>query len=357
VLTESVAAAIFGKKNPLGQIIKIDNEFTVQVSAVIKDIPKNSSFRFEFLAPFEFKVQNFEYIKNAKTQWSNNFLMNVVELREGASFSAFSKKIAPIMAQKDPENNKNQTLFLQPMKELHLYSEYKNWVNVGGRIEYVRLFGIIGVFVLIIACINFMNLSTARSEKRAKEVGIRKAVGSKRSQLIIQFLAESMLTAFLAFLLSFILMWGIAPMLKDIGFEDVSVDFNNTYLIAAALGVCIITGLVAGSYPALYLSSFLPVKVLKGVLKQDKGAVMFRKVLVISQFAISIGLIISTVIVFQQIDHGKNQSVGYDPDNLITIGASTDLAKNYSVYKQDLLNTGYIESVAKASSPYDGHLQ
>jgi len=351
VLTESLATALFGQKNPLGQIIKIDNEFSVQVTAVIKDVPKNSNFRFEFLAPFEFKVQNFVWVKRAKTQWSNNFLMNVVELKEGASFKAVSKKIAPIMVQKDKENNKNQSLFLQPMKEFHLYSEYKNWVNVGGRIEYVRLFGIIGVFVLLIACINFMNLSTARSEKRAKEVGIRKAVGSKRSQLIIQFLAESMLTAFFAFLLSFVLMWGFAPLLKDIGFEDVTVDFTNVFLILSVLGICIITGLVAGSYPALYLSSFLPVKVLKGVLKQDKGAVMFRKVLVVSQFAISIGLIISTVIVFQQINHGKNQSVGYDPDNLIQITSSTDLAKNYSAFKQDLINTGYIESVAKASSP------
>ena len=351
VLTQSLATTLFGKENPLNKTIKIDNEYNVQVTAVIKDVPKNSSLSFEFLAPFEFKVQNFDWVKNAKTMWSNNFLMNAVEIKEGASMDVLSKKIGPLMVQKDKELNKNQTLFLQPMQRWHLYDDYKNWVNVGGRIEYVRLFGLIGIFVLLIACINFMNLSTARSEKRAKEVGIRKAVGSQRIQLIVQFLSESMLTAFLAFLLSLVLMWVLLPYLKDVGFENVTIDFTKFSLIVSVLVVCIFTGLVAGSYPALYLSSLLPVKVLKGILRQGRGAVIFRKVLVVSQFAISIGLIISTVIVFQQINHAKDRSIGYDPDNLITIPSSNDLAKNYQVLKQDLLNTGYIESVAKASSP------
>ncbi|MGZ5210430.1 MAG: ABC transporter permease, partial [Kaistella sp.] len=351
ILTQSVDTTLFGKENPLNKTIRLDNEFNLHVTGVIKDPPNNSSINFEFLAPFDFRVRNFEWVKNAQTQWSNNFLMNVVEIKEGASIAALSKKIGPLMVQKDKENNKNQTLFLQPMSKWRLYDEYKNWVNVGGRIEYVRLFGIIGVFVLLIACINFMNLSTARSEKRAKEVGIRKAVGSQRMQLIIQFLSESMLTAFLAFLLSILLMWLILPFLKDVGLENITIDFTNFSLIASVLLVCIITGLIAGSYPALYLSSFLPVKVLKGSLTQGKGAVIFRKVLVVSQFAISIGLIISTVIVFQQINHAKDRSIGYDPDNLISINSTNDLAKNYSILKQELLNTGHIETVTKASSP------
>ena len=295
ILTESLAKTLFGNQNPMQKTIRIDNEFNLHVTGVIQDPPHNSSIGFEFLAPFEFKVHNFEWVKNAKTRWSNNFLMNVVELKEGSSMASLKKKIKPIMVQKDKENNKNQSLFLQPMKQWRLYDEYKNWVNVGGRIEYVRLFGVIGIFVLLIACINFMNLSTARSEKRAKEVGIRKAIGSHRFQLIVQFLSESMLTAFLAFVLSLGLMFAILPYLKDIGFEYIKIDFTNISLIVAVLIVCIVTGLIAGSYPALYLSSFLPVKVLKGVLRQGKGAVIFRKVLVISQFAISIGLIISTV--------------------------------------------------------------
>ncbi len=351
MLTESLATTLFGKQNPIGQAIKIDNEYNLHVTGVIQDPPYNSSISFDFLAPFEFKVQNFEWVKNAKTQWSNNFLMNVVELKEGASMAALSNKIKPIMVQKDKVNNKNQSLFLQPMKQWRLYDEYKNWVNAGGRIAYVRLFGIIGVFVLLIACINFMNLSTARSEKRAKEVGIRKAVGSRRIQLIVQFLSESMLTAVLAFLLSLILMRLILPYLKDLGFEHIQIDLTNLSLILSILGICIITGLIAGSYPALYLSSFLPVKVLKGIINQGRGAVAFRKILVVSQFAISIGLIISTVIVFQQINHARNRPVGYDSNNLISIGSSNDLMKNYQVLKQELLNTGYIGSVARASSP------
>ena len=351
ILTESLANTLFGNQNPIDKTIKIDNEYNLHVTGVIQDPPHNSSINFEFLAPFEFRVQNFEWVKNAKTQWSNNFLMNIVEIKEGSSMAALETKIKPLMVEKDKEQNKNQSLILQPMSKWHLFDEYKNWVNVGGRIEYVRLFGVIGIFVLLIACINFMNLSTARSEKRAKEVGIRKAVGSPRLQLIIQFLSESMLTAALAFVLALGLMWVILPYLKDLGFENIRIDFTKLGLILSVLGVCIITGLIAGSYPALYLSSFMPVKVLKGVLQQGSSPAIFRKTLVISQFAISIGLIISTVIVFQQINHAKNRSVGYNPDNLISIASSNDLAKNYDVFKQELLNTGKVEAVSKSSSP------
>jgi putative ABC transport system permease protein len=350
VLTESMANTLFGKEDPIGKIIKLDNKYNVLVTAIAKDIPPNSTITFDFLAPFEFKVINEEQVKNAKTEWGNNFLANLVELKEGASMEALSKKIDPILMQKR-KDKVNQHLFLQPYASMHLFNEYKNWVNVGGRIEYIRLFAIIGIFVLLIACINFMNLSTARSEKRAKEVGIRKAVGSQRRQLVVQFLAESMLTAFCAFLLSLALIQLLLPLLKDLGFEHIRFNFKDAGLLAAAFGICIITGLIAGSYPALYLSSFIPIKVLKGAMKQGKGTVTFRKVLVVSQFTISIGLIICTVIVFQQINHAKDRFVGYNPNNLISIEGSSDLGKNYNAYKQDLLNTGYIESVAKASSP------
>jgi len=350
ILTESLATALFGKAEPIGKTIKLDNQFDVQVTAVAKDVPANSTIQFDYLAPYEFGVQVSEFVRNNKTDWGNNFLMNVVELKEGASMEAFSKKIGPLNVQKD-DRVKNQTLFLHPLGKWHLYNAYKNWVNVGGKIEYVRLFGIIGIFVLLIACINFMNLSTARSEKRSKEVGIRKAVGSQRLQLIIQFLSESVFTSFLAFLLSLGLIQVVLPYLKDLGFENIRFDFNNVFLLISAFLVCIITGLIAGSYPAFYLSSFLPVRVLKGMLKQGRGPVAFRKVLVVSQFAISIGLIVSTAIVFQQIHHAKNRSLGYNPDNLISVDATDELAKNYAVLKQDILNTGYFESVSKASQP------
>ena len=350
VLTESLAATLFGKEDPIGKTIKLNNQYTVLVSAVAKDVPDNSTINFEFLAPFSFRIQNSKRIQQAQTQWSNNFLKYVVEVKEGSSMEAISKKIRTLVMEKRKDGI-TQFLFLHPMQKWHLYNEFKEWVNTGGRIEYVRLFSIIGIFVLLIACINFMNLSTARSEKRAKEVGIRKAVGSQRVQLILQFLSESMLTAFLAFLLSILLIQLLLPLLKDVGFENIHFRFGDVKLWASLLGVCILTGLIAGSYPALYLSSFTPIKVLKGTLKQGVAAVSFRKVLVILQFTISIGLIVCTFIVFQQINHAKDRNLGYNPDNLITIASGKDLNKNYEAYKQELLNTGYVTSVAQSSSP------
>jgi putative ABC transport system permease protein len=353
VLTESLAKTLFGDEDPIGKLIKMDNQYTLKVSAIMKDVPHNSSVSFDFLMPFEWRVQNEEWVKRARTMWGNNFLMTLVEIKEGTSMQAFSKKIGPLATSKDA-TLKNQTLFLHPFAKWHLYDDFKNWVNVGGRIEYVRLFGIIGIFVLLIACINFMNLATARSEKRAREVGIRKAVGSQRAQLIMQFLGESMFTAFLSFILALALIQVILPFLKDLGFEHVQFDFGNIGLLGSVLLVCLLTGLIAGSYPALYLSSFAPVKVLKGIFKQSKGAVYFRKVLVVSQFVISIGLIISTVIVFQQISHARSRSLGYNPNNLILLWMSDDVSKNYNVIKQEFLNTGNIEAVTKASSPMTG---
>jgi putative ABC transport system permease protein len=350
VLTQSLAETLFPKGEAMGKTIRVDNKYDKKVTGILKDPPINSTIGFDYLAPFEFKIQNESFVKENLTNWGNNFLKTVVEIKEGVSMEAFSKKLGPLPTARNTKL-KNQTLFLHPMKKWHLDNEFKNWVNIGGKIEYVRLFGIIGIFVLLIACINFMNLSTARSEKRAKEVGIRKAVGSHRTQLIGQFLSESLLTAFLAFLLSLALVQLFLPFLKDIGFENIHFDFTNIGLLASVLGVCVLTGLLAGSYPALYLSSFAPVRVLKGLFKQGKAAARFRKVLVVSQFAISIGLIISTIIVFMQIQKAKDRSLGYDPNNLITVNATDDLAKNYLVLKQELMNTGLIEAVSKASSP------
>ena len=350
IITNSLATALFGNADPVGKIIKLDNQYNMQVTGVISDVPQNSTLSFDFLAPYEFQVQHSDFIRDNKTDWGNNFMMNMVELKDGVSMETFSKKIGPLNVQRD-SRVKNQVLFLHPMSKWHLYNEFKNWVNVGGKIEYVRLFGVIGIFVLLIACINFMNLSTARSEKRAKEVGIRKAIGSQRRQLIIQFLSESMLTAFLSFLISLGLIKLILPFLKDVGFGHINFNFGNIQLMLAGFIICFVTGLIAGSYPALYLSSFTPVRVLKGIQAQSKSSVSFRKALVVSQFAISIGLIISTVIVFRQIDHAKDRSRGYDPNNLLSIGATEDLAKNFVALKQDLLKTGYIEAVSKASQP------
>lgn len=350
ILTESLAHSLFGDDEPIGKIIKINNQYDVQVTAIIKDVPANSTLQFEFLGPYEFEVQTSPFIANNRTSWGNNFLMNMVELNEGVSMESFSKTISKLNTDKD-NTLKNQFLFLHPLKKWHLNNDFKNWVNVGGRIEYVKLFGIIGIFVLLIACVNFMNLSTARSQKRAKEVGIRKTMGSHRIQLITQFLSESMLTTILAFLFSLCLIVLLLPYLSEFGFGNIEISLNNGVLLAFGLLICVVTGLIAGSYPALYLSSFLPVKVLKGIIKPGKNPVTFRRILVVSQFVISIGLIISTVAVIRQVDHARNRPIGYNPDNLISVKATRELYLNFSGLKQELLNSRHIQAVATTSSP------
>jgi putative ABC transport system permease protein len=349
VLTESVAKAMFGDENPIGKQIRLDDQYTVQVSAILKDLPKNTEINFDFVAPYAFKIQNEPDTKRSLTDWGNSFLTIIIETKEGVSMASLSKKLEPVLATK-PTGVKSMSLFLYPMSRWHLYGDFKEWINTGGEIEYIRLFALIGGLVLLIACINFMNLSTARSEKRAKEVGIRKTVGSGRGQLITQFLTESLVTTFLAFLLSLLFIQLVLPYLKDLGFENIHFDFGNIGLIVSVLVVCLITGLIAGSYPAFYLSSFQPVKVLKNAIRQGKDSANLRKILVISQFTLSMGLIISTVIIFQQIGHAKTRPLGYSPDNLISLNATDDLRKNFPALKQDLLNTGLIEAVASSSS-------
>ena len=263
---------------------------------------------------------------------------------------AFSEKISLVNRDNDPQSQE-QKLSVQPFSEVHLFNEYENWENAGGKITYVRLFAVIGILVLLIACINFMNLATARSERRAREVGIRKVIGSLRKQLILQFFSESMMITLLGFLLSIIVVVVGLPYIKDLGFEHISLDAGSSYLWGIGLGICILTGMIAGSYPALYLSSFKPVKILSGSMKHGKGPVIFRKLLVVFQFVISVGLIVGTLVVFQQIQYGKNRSIGYNPDNLISIQGSEDINRNFDALKQALLGTGNIEAVARTSSP------
>jgi ABC-type antimicrobial peptide transport system permease subunit len=353
VLTQSLATAIFDGRDAMGKTIKVDNKHLVKVSGVLKDVPGNSTLQFDFLMPYELNVITDDFVKGAKTQWKNNFLQTFVQLNDGVSMKAFSGKIENLARVKS--NDKTQaTLFVHPMKKWHLYDDFKDWVNVGGLIQYVQLFALIGLLVLIIACINFMNLSTARSEKRAREVGIRKAIGSRRRQLIIQFLTESLVTAFIAFILSLVIVKINLPFLSEVGFKNVVLNVSSIPLLATLLAGCLFTGILAGSYPALYLSKFNAVKVLKGTYQAGKAANLPRKILVVTQFTFSIALIIGTVIIFQQIRFAKGRSLGYNPNNLLSFSLSDDLLKNYEPMKHDLLETGYVEAVTRSSSPMTG---
>ncbi|MFB6454793.1 ABC transporter permease [Chitinophaga sp. Hz27] len=350
LVTASMAKALFGNEDPIGKTVKLNSKYNMLVAGVLKDVPENSTYNFDFLGAYDFQIQIDPFKARNRSNWGNNFLMNIVQVKDNSSLEALSNKIAHLPSQRDP-SIKNRLLTIQPLTTLHLYDNYKNWQLDGGRITYVRLFTIIGLFVLLVACMNFMNLTTARSAKRAREVGVRKAAGSSRRQLMIQFLAESMLTAVIAFFFSLIIMLLLFPLLSNVGFDHINLNAINIKLILIMLAVCMGTGIVAGMYPALYLSSFKPLDVLKGTMKLTAASGWFRRSLVISQFAISAALIICTVIVYQQIKHGQTREVGYDPNNLINVTTTEELNKNYTALRQDLLNTGQFESIGHASQP------
>jgi putative ABC transport system permease protein len=276
-------------------------------------LPHHTNLRdVKLIMPWSLYLSNEKWVKNSETQWDNNSFQIYAQLHEGADFKQVSEKIKDIKKVNDKNTIPfNPTLFLHPMREWHLHSEWKNGVQDGGRIQFVWLFGMIGAFVLLLACINFMNLSTARSEKRAKEVGIRKTVGSVRTQLIGQFLSESLLVVAFAFILSLLLVQISLFWFNQVADKKMSILWGNPVFWLLSIGFILITGFLAGSYPAFYLSSFNPVKVLKGTFKAGRLAALPRKVLVVLQFTVSVTLIIGTVIVFRQIQHAKNRPIGY----------------------------------------------
>ena len=259
------------------------------------------------------------------------------------------------MVHKNAATDGKEELVLQPMDKWRLYSEFKNGKATGGRIQFIWLFSIIGVFVLLLACINFMNLSTARSEKRAKEVGIRKTVGSERKQLISQFLSESVLVAFVSLVLSILLVILLMPLFNKLADKDISLPWSNGIFWSLIFVFTFITGIVSGSYPAFYLSKFEPIKVLKGTFRAGRFASLPRKILVVIQFTFSIALIIGTIIVFKQIQYAKNRPVNYKSEGLISINMSTpDLYGHYDAIRNDLLSTGVVDDMAESSSPTTG---
>ncbi|MFI5131515.1 MAG: ABC transporter permease, partial [Chitinophagales bacterium] len=348
VLTESSANALFGNTDPINKIIRVDNDYDAKVTAVVADVPGNSTFQFDYINTFNYDNA---YLKRNMTNWQNSSWEVFVEVNPGTNMSQLEKNINDIKYQNNPEDKKISTYFGFPMSKWRLYSDFKNGQNTGGMIEYVKLFSIIALIILLIACVNFMNLSTARSEKRAKEVGVRKTLGSGKKQLVLQFFFESTILAFIAFVLSVAAVWLLLPAFNRLVDKHLFLDLAQPAFWLAAMVIVLITGIIAGSYPALYLSSFNPIKVLKGTFLAGKSATIPRRILVVAQFVTSILLISATVIVYQQIQHIKDRHIGYDPDNLIMIPASPDTQKNFAVIKQELLNTGMISAVTRTMSP------
>ncbi|NIJ51827.1 ABC transporter permease [Dyadobacter arcticus] len=356
LLSESMAKAFFGTENPLNKLIKFNNKIDVRVTGTYEDFPDNSSFNdLTFLLPWELLISTDGGARRAQTDWDENSYQVYAQLKKGADFGKVSAKIKDVRMKQDNPPGYRPEFFLQPMSKWHLRSEFKNGVNTGGLVTYVWLFGIIGVFVLLLACINFMNLSTARSEKRAKEVGIRKAVGSMRAQLVKQFFSESFLVVLLAFGISLLLALLIMPFFNEVAAKKISIPWSNAWFWLAGFGFSFITGVVAGSYPAFYLSSFQPIRVLKGggsSLRVSFGrfAALPRKVLVVLQFTVSVTLIIGTIVIFRQINHAKNRPVGYNRNGLIEVSMSTDdLYGHFDALRNDLLNTGSVKELAESS--------
>jgi len=356
-IAQSAATALFGEGEPVGKIITLDNKASFTVSGVYEDLPRNSTFHdLQFIAPWEYYIHS-PGNERSLTDWNDNSLFLYVELAAHADMAGLSAKIKDIkLRQGGPGITETKpAIFLQPMSKWHLYSEFQQGVNTGGAIRYVRLFGIIGLFVLLLACINFMNLSTARSEKRAKEVGIRKAIGSDRGQLIKQFYIGSLLVATLAFIGALLLAELLLPFFNEIAGKNIAIPWQYPIFWTAGAAFTLFTGLIAGSYPALYLSSFKPVKVLKGSFKAGRLAAIPRQALVVTQFTVSIVLIIGTIIVFKQIAFAQNRPVGYSREGLVDIEVSNDeLHQHFTAVKSELLQSPAIAAVAQSSSPVTG---
>lgn len=351
VLTQSTAKAFFGEGDPINQVIKIDNGQELKVTGVIDDVRgKPTSFLFDYVLPFSYYESTQPWVKRSKDVWDNNSFNMYVQLQPGATEEEVNATIKDVIKENN-EKAPTAVLFLHPMSKWRLYSNFENGKNAGGMIDYVQLFTAIAVFVLIIACINFMNLATARSESRAREVGIRKSVGSRRKELILQFLGESVLVTFLAFLLAIVLVELALPAYNQLVNKTIDVDYSNPLVWAVSLTLVFVLGIFSGSYPAFYLSSFQPVKVLKGKIKLGKGASTPRQVLVTLQFGFSIFLIIGTLIIYQQIIHVKNRDVGYDRENLIQIWTNNELENNFQTVRDALVQTGAVKSVCKSNSP------
>ena len=350
VLTESTAKSLFGNEDAMGKVIKRDNDENFTVTGVVKDVPVNSSITFEYLLPWDVLVRNRQ---TPDYGWGDNSTPTYVLLKPNVNLASVAPKIK-VLKQNYAEFAKKMgwELFLYPMERWHLYSSFTNGVeDDGGRSGYVKLFVIISAFITLIACINFMNLSTARSEKRAKEVGIRKVSGARKGSLIGLFISESVLVALLAGIIALIIVQLGLPAYNTLVQQQLSVNYGDIYTWLAFIGFVLFTGLLAGSYPAFFLSSFKPVEVLKGTFKKANTAISPRKLLVVVQFTFTIVLITCTAIVKQQIDHARNRKAGYNMDNLVYHFMTGDIPKNYELIKNELLSAGIAKSITKTNSP------
>ncbi|WP_299767236.1 ABC transporter permease [uncultured Dokdonia sp.] len=354
MISKSTSASLFGSETAIGKIIKVNNQHDLVVTGVYNDIPENNSFSdVDYLIPWKQYISSQEWIENAKDSWGNNSFQMFVQINENTNMEAVTSKIIDVKKNASPEEAEfNPQLFLFPMEDWHLRSDFENGVQSGGRIENVWLFGVIGIFILLLACINFINLSTARSEKRATEVGIRKSIGSHRGQLIFQFLTESFSIVLLAFVVAIGIVLLSLNGFNNLASKAIIFPWSNVMFWLASLLFILITSVLSGSYPALYLSSFNPVSVLKGTFKAGRYSSLPRKVLVVTQFTVSIALIIGTLVVINQIQFSKDRPVGYDRNGLIQIPVmSAEFIGKHETMRTQFVASGGAVSMTTMSGP------
>lgn len=350
VITESTAKALFGDEDPLDKTIRVDNQYDLKVSGILRDVPPNSSFQFDFLLPYKHWRSVNNWVVENEDNWGNYSFQVFVELNTPENKESVEAAIRHMLAEHGQDEEIKHEFFLYPLLRWRLYSHFENGVEAGGMSDYVQLFTIIAVFIIIIACINFMNLATARSERRAKEVGIRKSIGSRRRELILQFIGESTLLAFISCAIAIVAAQLLLPYYNMLVDKKLFINYSSVWFWISAIGLVVVTGVIAGSYPAFYLSGFQPTKVLKGKPHIGKGASIPRKVLVTLQLGFSIFLIISMLVIYKQIQIAKNRDVGYSQENLITIRVNEDYRKNLRPIKLELLASGVVESMVRSNS-------
>ncbi len=344
-ISKHMAEYFFGNAaNAINKTIRFDNNEDLKITAVFDDVPANSSQQFDFLRTWSDFVKQNDWVHN----WGDTDPQTFIQLKPGADAAKVQAKIKDfIYNYRQKDKSFIMELALQPYSEKYLHSNFKDGYIDGGRIEYVNLFSIIAVFILLIACINFMNLATARSAKRAKEVGVRKVIGAMRSTLIAQFVGEAVLLTFISIIIALIIATSALPAFDQLTGKELSLPFNQPTFWFTILCLLFVTGFVAGSYPALFLSSLKPVRVLKGSLKFSWGASFFRKALVVFQFAMSVFLVIAMIVVYEQLNYIQTKNLGYDRDNLIYIPIEGDLVKNFETFKQEALANTDIVNVSK----------
>lgn len=344
VISKAMAQRFFGTEEAVGKLLVMNLNQTYVVTGVLEDIPALSSIRFDYLLPFQvFWDEN----KGWLDEWGNNNVRTYLLLAEGTDPNAFEEKFKFEIKEHNKESNVE--LFIQPFGEAYLYGQFEEGKLTGGRIEYVRIFLVVAIFVLAIACINFMNLATAQAAKRAKEVGLRKVIGAIPRQVFRQFMGESFLTVFLSALLAFTLVALFIPLFNDLTGKQLTLNLLDYKILGIALGLVFVTSFLAGSYPALFMAEFKPVQVLKGQLKSGAKAALFRKTLVVVQFSLSIILIISTLVVYRQMDFMQNRDIGFDRDNVFYLWMEGDIAPKFETVRNRLLQEPGIEGVTMSS--------